>query len=229
MRARLCSLGARMSFEHGFSKQSVHRGWGTRRCHGHPRCAGCCRLRVAIHLDAQPVVQSAAPPVLTIGGRQFRDLNRNGVLDPYEDWRLTSAVRAADLVGRMTLEEKAGAAVHGTAPIAGGPLASGPAYDSASALAMILARNVNSLITRMAVAPRELAKQNNRLQAIAERGRLGIPVTISSDPRSHFQTVGGASVQTSGFSRWPETLGLPTCRACRGAPHTSSGTAWRRS
>ena len=56
----------------------------------------------AIRLDAQPVVQSAASPVLTIGGKQFRDLNRNGVLDPYEDRRLAFAARARDLVGRMT-------------------------------------------------------------------------------------------------------------------------------
>lgn len=171
-----------------------------------------CRLLplvlVAIRMDAQPATPSRAAPVLTIGGKQFRDLNRNGVLDPYEDWRLTSMARARDLVGRMSLEEKAGAAVHGTAPIAGGPLASGPGYDSASAAAMILTRNVNSLLTRMAVAPSELARQNNRLQAIAERGRLGIPITISSDPRSHFQAVGGASVNVSGFSRWPETLGF---------------------
>ena len=165
-------------------------------------------MLVAVRLDAQVTVHSITAPVLTIGGRQFRDLNRNGVLDAYEDWRLTSAVRAADLVSRMTVDEKAGAAVHGTAPITGGPLASGPSYDSVSAMAMILTRNVNSLITRMSAAPADIARQNNRLQAIAERGRLGIPLTISSDPRSHFQAVGGASVKGSGFSRWPETLGF---------------------
>ena len=163
---------------------------------------------VAIRVDAQPATQSGAAPVLTIGGKQFRDLNHNGVLDPYEDWRLPSDTRARDLVRRMTIEEKAGAAVHGTAPIGGSPLASGPAYDSVSATAMILTRNVNSLITRMSIAPSELARQNNRLQEIAERGRLGIPLTISTDPRSHFQAVGGASVNVSGFSKWPETLGF---------------------
>ena len=62
---------------------------------------------LATRLHAQVGV-STTSAVLTIGGRQFRDLNRNGVLDPYEDWRLSSAVRAADLVARMTLEEKAG-------------------------------------------------------------------------------------------------------------------------
>lgn len=171
-------------------------------------CTLLAIMLVAGRLAAQVAVPSSPAPTLTIDGRQFRDLNRNGVLDPYEDWRLTSAARAADLVGRMTMEEKAGAAVHGTAPIGGGPMASGPGYDTLSAAAMILARNVNSLLTRLAVAPGDMARENNRLQAIAERGRLGIPLTISTDPRSHFQAVRGASVQVSGFSRWPETLGF---------------------
>ena len=156
----------------------------------------------------QPSVQSTSVPIITVAGKRFRDLNRNGTLEPYEDWRLSSAKRALDLVGRMTLEEKAGAAVHGTAPIGGGPMSSGPAYDTAAAATMFLTRNVNSVITRMSVPPGAFAEQSNALQRIAERGRLGIPVTISSDPRSHFQSVAGASVTRAGFSQWPETLGF---------------------
>lgn len=176
------------------------------------RLSALCRLLpivlVAIRLDAQPTVQSATSPVLTIDGKHFRDLNRNGVLEPYEDWRLTSAARARDLVSRMTLEEKAGAAVHGTAPIGVGAMASGPTYDSVAATSMILTRNVTSLVTRMSVVPGDMARQDNRLQRIAERGRLGIPLTISTDPRNHFQAVSGASVKAVGFSKWPETLGF---------------------
>lgn len=157
---------------------------------------------------AQPVVQSTSGPVLTVSGRRFRDLNRNGTVDRYEDWRLPSAVRAADLVSRMTLEEKAGAAVHGTAPSGGGPMGGGLMYDTTAAVAQILGRHVNSVITRLSIRPADFAAQNNVLQAIAERGRLGIPVTISTDPRNHFQVVAGASVNTAGFSQWPETLGL---------------------
>jgi len=110
-------------------------------------------LPLAAQQATQPDVQSTSAPVLTIDGKRFRDLNRNGKLDPYEDWRLTSAARARDLVGRMTLDEKVGAAVHGTAPMAGGPMASAPAYDTVAAAAIILTRNVNSLITRMSIAP----------------------------------------------------------------------------
>lgn len=163
---------------------------------------------LAAQRTPQPIIQSVGAPVLTIDGKRFRDLNRNGTLEPYEDWRLSSSARAADLVGRMTLDEKVGAAVHGTAPMAGGPMASGPAYDTLAAATIILTRNVNSLITRMSIAPSEMAAQSNALQRIAERGRLGIPLTISTDPRSHFQSVGGASTRASGFSQWPETLGF---------------------
>ncbi len=157
---------------------------------------------------SQPVVTSTSAPIITVAGKRFRDLNRNGTLEPYEDWRLPSAARATDLVGRMTLEEKAGAAVHGSAPGAGGNPMGGARYDTAAAATAILARHVNSMITRLSTTPTDFAAQNNALQTIAERGRLGIPLTISSDPRNHFQATVGASVAASGFSKWPETLGL---------------------
>jgi beta-glucosidase len=156
----------------------------------------------------QPVVQSSSSPIITIAGKKFRDLNRNGTLEPYEDWRLSSAARAADLVGRMTLEEKAGAAVHASAAAPGNPMGMGASYDSAANEVSILTRHANSMITRLSTAPRAFAEANNTLQRIAERGRLGIPVTISTDPRNHFQVFAGASVSATGFSQWPETLGL---------------------
>jgi len=159
-------------------------------------------------------------PVLRQDGLQFRDLNRNGVLDPYEDWRLTPEQRARDLVARMTLEEKAGMMMHGTARAArGGPMAgagAGSQYDTATNRALIDSVHVNSMITRLGGLlgsgagsdPVSLATQNNVLQAIAERTRLGIPVTISTDPRHHFQYVFGATSQPSGFSQWPEPIGF---------------------
>ena len=157
-------------------------------------------------------------PVLQQGGLQFKDLNRNGVLDPYEDWRLSPEQRARDLVARMTLEEKAGAMMHGTARAAGpmGGVGAGSQYDTAANRALIDSGHVNSMITRLGGLlgggpgsdPASLATQNNALQTIAERTRLGIPVTISTDPRHHFQYVFGATSQPSGFSQWPEPLGF---------------------
>src|ERR1035441_2973035 len=57
---------------------------------------------------AQPKVEARVAPLLKINNLTFRDLNRNGSLDPYEDWRLPVEKRAADLLSRMTMEEKAG-------------------------------------------------------------------------------------------------------------------------
>jgi beta-glucosidase len=99
--------------------------------------------------------------VLDAGGLRFRDLNRNGRLDAYEDWRLAPEARARDLVARMTLEEKAGTMMHGTAPTRGGfgppPPGTAPGYDSAAAARLIDSAKVTSLITRLGGDPAVLA------------------------------------------------------------------------
>jgi hypothetical protein len=45
-------------------------------------------------------------------GLPFRDLNRNGTLDPYEDSSRPVEERVSDLLGQMTLSEKAGLMFH---------------------------------------------------------------------------------------------------------------------
>jgi len=68
----------------------------------------------------QPQLGHRSAPLITVDGLTFRELNRNGKLDPYEDWRLSADARTADLVQRMSLEELAGVMVHGTLPSSGG-------------------------------------------------------------------------------------------------------------
>ena len=159
---------------------------------------------------SQPQLGTRGVPIIQRDGLRFKDLNRSGAVDSYEDWRLTPEVRARDLVGRMTLEEKAGTMMHGTARGVG-PMAMagvGTTYDTAANRALIDGAKVTSMITRLGGEPAALAAQNNALQEIAERTRLGIPVTISTDPRHHFQSVLGASITEGQFSQWPETLGF---------------------
>lgn len=62
----------------------------------------------------QPQIGSRLSRVIEQDGLQFRDLDGDGVLAPYEDWRLTPAERAADLVKRMNVEEKAGLMIIGS-------------------------------------------------------------------------------------------------------------------
>jgi len=159
---------------------------------------------------SQPQLGTRGVPIIQRDGLRFKDLNRSGAVDSYEDWRLTPEARARDLVSRMTLEEKAGTMMHGTARGVG-PMAMagvGTTYDTAANRALIDGAKVTSMITRLGGEPAALATQNNALQEIAERTRLGIPVTISTDPRHHFQYVLGASVTEGQFSQWPETLGF---------------------
>ena len=46
--------------------------------------------------------------LLEVDGYAFKDLNRNGKLDPYEDWRLPVEERLQDLASQMTIEQIAG-------------------------------------------------------------------------------------------------------------------------
>jgi beta-glucosidase len=161
-------------------------------------------------IAAQARLGTRGVPIIEQEGVRFKDLNHDGTLQPYEDWRLPPAARARDLVGRMTLEEKAGTMMHGTARTSGprGTVGFGAGYDTATNRALIDSAKVTSMITRLAADPATLAAQNNALQEIAERTRLGIPLTISTDPRHHFQYVPGASSETRQFSQWPEPLGF---------------------
>jgi beta-glucosidase len=158
----------------------------------------------------QPTLGHRSAPLLTVDGLTFKDLDQNGKLDPYEDWRLPAEVRVADLVQRMSLEELAGLMVHGTLPSSGplGSIGVGKEYDLVKVREFIDQDHVNTFITRMNGPAEVLAKQNNEVQAIAEASRWGIPVTISSDPRHHFEQVLGAAIRDRAFSMWPEPLGF---------------------
>jgi beta-glucosidase len=158
----------------------------------------------------QPILGHRSAPLLKVDGLTFKDLNRNGKLDPYEDWRLPSEVRTADLVRRMSLEELAGLMVHGTLPSVGSmaQLGVGAEYDLVKVREFVNEDHVNTFITRLNGSAAGFAKQNNEVQAIAESSRWGIPITISSDPRNHFNQVLGAGTQDKAFSKWPELLGF---------------------
>ena len=159
----------------------------------------------------QPVLGRRSAPLLTVDGLQFKDLNRNGRLDGYEDWRRSPGERTADLLRQMSVEDMAGAMVHGTLPAGGGPNASigmGSGYDLEKSRALIADKRINTFITRLGGDPQTIAEGSNHLQEMAESTRFGIPLTISTDPRNNFLYVPGASVDAGSFSKWPETTGM---------------------
>jgi beta-glucosidase len=56
----------------------------------------------------QPVLGTRSAAIIEKRGLKFRDLNKNGKLDRYEDWRLTPEERSKDLISKMSVAEKAG-------------------------------------------------------------------------------------------------------------------------
>lgn len=144
----------------------------------------------------------------------FRDLNHNGKFDPYEDVNQPVETRIKDLLGQMTLEEKAGMLFINGVPVNAdaslekkegttGPAARRPAaIDQISNLKM-----THFNIWDIPEDPVILARWYNNLQSFAEATRLGIPVTIASDPRHHFSE-NIFSLKATGFSQFCETLGL---------------------
>ena len=150
--------------------------------------------------------------VLDIDGMSFRDLNKNNKLDRYEDYRLDTAQRVEDLISQMTLEEKVGTLFH--PPVTINPdwmfrlyslfVDGGKLTESE-----IINQHINHFNLYGNPKPERLAKRLNSLQKIASRSRLGIPVTISSDPIHEVPNGGGvASFSLDGFSKWPSQLGL---------------------
>ena len=149
---------------------------------------------------------------LKIDGEIFRDLNKNNSLDIYEDHRLDSKLRSDDLLNKMTIEEKVGQMFH--PPFTLKPDIWMLIYEIAirgnkSTEAQILFDNISHFNLYGNPSPAELANKINHFQEIASRSRLGVPITISSDPIHEVPKGGGvASFSVDGFSKWPSQLGF---------------------
>jgi beta-glucosidase len=147
-------------------------------------------------------------------GQAFRDLNKNGVLDPYEDPRRPIEERIEDLLSQMTLEEKAGLMFHMIAGVNPDGTLAAPAqgFFRASVAEFVEKLQLTHFNVHALPEPRLAAAWYNRLQELAESTRLGIPVTISSDPRHSFSNNPLTSFHAGSFSQWPEPIGLAATR-----------------
>ncbi len=172
----------------------------------------------------QPAVGVRSARVLTVQGLRFKDLNKNGTLDPYEDWRQPVAVRVDNLLAQMTLEEKAGLMVGPTLPMGpngtlseGGEATPNPFGGATAPLATsdaLAKRHIRQFINRVNTDPRTMATWLNRVQEAAESTRLGIPAFFVTNPRNHLGGEGriGIDEAAGAFSQWPGTLGLAATR-----------------
>jgi len=186
----------------------------------------------------QPRLGTRAKATIDVDGLSFRDLDGDGRLSPYEDWRLPARERAADLVARMTLEEKAGLMLIDSLNARfGGEMASyGPDYLDNQHMRRFVFRNVvaptgeetrgdddHPFIAGSSVTPRQAATFLNAVQEHAEGSRLGIPALFKSNARNHIDPDARAGINESAgaFSAFPKEAGLAA--AALGAEALTTG------
>ena len=138
--------------------------------------------------DEQPALNPRVKSTIEADGYRFIDLNGNGELDVYEDWRQDAQTRANDLVSQMTAREKIAQMQHPTyLPRADGSI---PSYlekwCKTEGVGMLLIRELNSV--------EAAATSMNTIQEFAEGSRLGIPVLVSMDSVHGLSYVTGATV-----------------------------------
>jgi beta-glucosidase len=153
--------------------------------------------------------------ILNIDGLQFKDLNKNKKLDPYEDWRLSTDTRIQDLISQMTLAEKVGFMLISTTRLKGDwsfeqnapkeEITNGfnekdlvqninmfskqplpyPMLSSAGTTKAVTQYHQRHFILRANTSAKTLAEWSNNLQTLCESDRLGIPAIVASNPRNH--------------------------------------------
>jgi beta-glucosidase len=160
-------------------------------------------------------LQGEQAPALTVDGYTFRDLNKNGMLDPYEDARMTVESRVEDLMSQMTIEEKAGLMfIHITVYGDEGEILTVPKFSNPFSLMvgtlpdLMLNKHMSHFNVPTVPGAKDAQQWHNKVQKMAEGTRLGIPATIASDP-SHGKGIAiGTAVGSNIFSRWPSQLGF---------------------
>jgi beta-glucosidase len=168
---------------------------------------------------------SSGVRIITVNGLKFKDLNRNGKLDKYEDWRLTVDERAKDLASKMSLEQIAGlmlysshqavpALVSGT----GKGVYQGKKFAESGAhmddltdgqIKFLKQDNLRHILVTKVKSALVAAQWSNNVQAFVEGIGLGIPANNSSDPRNKATANAEFDAGAGGeISIWPDGLAM---------------------
>ncbi len=168
---------------------------------------------------------SSGVKIITVDRLGFKDLNKNGSLDSYEDWRLSADERAKDLASKMTVEQIAGLMLYSRHQAIPAP-AQGFRADTYNGKALaesgmkasdvsdgqkkfLTDDNLRHILITSVESPEVAAVWNNNVQALAEGIGLGIPANNSSDPRHGSDATAEFNEGNGGtISMWPGSLGL---------------------
>lgn len=166
-------------------------------------------------ISKQPKLGNQGVQIIKSQEFEFKDLNKNGKLDNYEDWRLPIESRIKDLISQMTLEEKMGFMLISTSRMEGdyafqtnapkAEIKSGfneedlvqninmfskkplpvPVMSAVGTTKAVTQYNLRHFILRANTSAKNIAEWSNNLQRLCESSRLGIPAIVASNPRNH--------------------------------------------
>jgi beta-glucosidase len=188
---------------------------------------GTGSLRIITNKDGRTLGYdtTSGVKILTVKGLAFKDLNKNGTLDKYEDWHLSAEERAKDLASKMTVDEIAGLMLYsahqaipsgstrfGASTYKGKPFRESGAksFDLSDQQIKFLTKdNLRHVLITSVESPEVAALWNNKVQALCEGIGFGIPANNSSDPRHRSTSDVEYNVGSAGqISMWPGSLGM---------------------
>ena len=150
-------------------------------------------------------------------GYAFKDMNQNGALDPYEDWRLTTEERTADLIGQMKGEEKAAILSHG----GWGSFTTDPLTTEDGSYTYLIAGGRGGVTRSLGMGGGAHAKWTNAIQAVAESTWYGIPAMISIDPMNISGMVESVALGSTMNTELAAEIGQETAKEYRAAGVTA--------
>ncbi|PEQ84643.1 glycoside hydrolase [Bacillus sp. AFS006103] len=177
----------------------------------------------------QPNLEVRVKNIIEVDGLKFKDLNNNGKLEPYKDWRLSPGERAENLVSLMNIDEKVGMMLINTRQMGlsqkdksktshDGLLDEGIVEKGETIFALAKVYGTTHTIENMHLrhfilrdnwSPSEMAEWVNTMNEVCEGSRLGIPCLIASNSRNeNTEFIFGMNDAAGIFSTWPGTLGL---------------------
>lgn len=138
----------------------------------------------------QPELSARVKDIIEVDGYQFKDLNDNGELDPYEDWRLSAEERAENLLSMMDIDQKAAQMVHLTLVTKKDSWFSKDNVGFALVYEYIFDvpeadeeddEEVEEEASAVTGSAMNAAVMTNEIQELSESSPLGIPVIFSMD------------------------------------------------
>jgi len=150
-------------------------------------------------------------------GFAFKDLDKDGELDIYEDWRKPVHKRAADLAAKLPVERICGLMLYSSAQCI--------TSDTLTGVHVKYLKDdyIRHMLISPVATPAIGAAWANAVQAFCEAEPFGIPSNNSSDPRNYTNgtaNTGAYKHEPDGefdpsgkddISRWPREVGMAAC------------------